>query len=308
MRVRAHRVIAHLRQQWMGALALFLVLTGGVAYAAGSVFSADIVDGEVKAVDIGTSAVRSTDIGNNQVNSADVRDDTSSNGGLGAVDLAVSSVGSSEVEAESLTGDDIGNDQVQSVDVRDDFLADGGLRTEDIAQDTLVSQDIAQDTLTGPDVSDNSLTGADVDESTLGFPGAIKTFAGAVSPGSNPPVGPDYEFRGPTVSVTTTAAQPRITGAASAPLAIGGGSPGLEGAYIGLCWDSTPGAGDPPANFYALSGDDMFTGVDGILRMQSANASIALNPGTYQVGFCVKKPAGDVVTGGNVNGWVMQSG
>jgi hypothetical protein len=106
--------------------------------------------------------------------------------------------------------------------------------------------------------------------------------------------------------MTTTAAQPRITGAASAPLAIGGG-PGLEGAYIGLCWDS-PGAGGPPENFYALSGDDMFTGVDETLRMQSANASITLLPGTYQVGFCVKKPAGNVVQGGDVNGWVMQSG
>ena len=287
MRVPAHRLIAHLRQQWMGALALFLVLTGGVAYAANTVFSADIVDGEVKAADIAIGAVLTPEIGNNQIRSGDIRDDTSVGGGL--------------------TSADIGSDEVQSVDVRDDFLSEGGLRTEDIAQDTLVSQDIAQGTLTGPDVSDDSLTGADVDESTLGFPGAIKTFAGAVSPGSNPPVGPDYVFRGPTVSMTTTAAQPRITGAASAPLAIGGG-PGLEGAYIGLCWDSTPGAGDAPANFFGLSGDDMFTGVDETLRMQSASASIALNPGTYQVGFCVKKPAGNVVMGGTVNGWVMQSG
>ena len=119
MRVRAHRVIAHLRQQWMGALALFLVLTGGVAYAADSVFSADIVDGEVKSADIGTAAVRSTDIGNSQVTSADVRDDTSRNGALGAVDLAASSVGSSEVEDESLTGDDIGNEILDGADIED---------------------------------------------------------------------------------------------------------------------------------------------------------------------------------------------
>ena len=44
MRVRASRVLVHLRRQWMGALALFLVLTGGVAYAADTVFSTDIVN------------------------------------------------------------------------------------------------------------------------------------------------------------------------------------------------------------------------------------------------------------------------
>ena len=63
MRVRASRVLVHLRRQWMGALALFLVLTGGVAYAANTVFSTDIV--------------------NNEVYGSDVRDDTLAYGGLG---------------------------------------------------------------------------------------------------------------------------------------------------------------------------------------------------------------------------------
>ena len=71
------RLLAHLRGQWMGALSLFLVLSGGVAYAANTVFSSDIVNGEVKSVDIA----------NNQVRSADVRDDTLAGGGLTAADL-----------------------------------------------------------------------------------------------------------------------------------------------------------------------------------------------------------------------------
>ena len=83
------RLIAHVRHQWMGALALFLVLTGGVAYAANTVFSSDIA--------------------NNEVYSADVRDDTLADGGLGQVDLKASSVRSSEVGVESLTGADIAN-------------------------------------------------------------------------------------------------------------------------------------------------------------------------------------------------------
>ena len=56
------RLVAQVRRQWMGALALFLVLTGGAAYAANTVSSSDIVD--------------------NQVFSADVRNDTLTEGGL----------------------------------------------------------------------------------------------------------------------------------------------------------------------------------------------------------------------------------
>jgi hypothetical protein len=49
------RLVAHLRGQWMGALALFLVLSGGSAYAlAGhnSVLSDDIKNGQVKPQDL----------------------------------------------------------------------------------------------------------------------------------------------------------------------------------------------------------------------------------------------------------------
>ena len=68
---------AHLRAQWMGALALVLVLAGGTAYAANTVGSDDIINGQVK----------SPDIGSNQVQSADIRDDTLSNGGLTGADI-----------------------------------------------------------------------------------------------------------------------------------------------------------------------------------------------------------------------------
>ena len=76
-----------LLKQWSGVLALFLVLTGGVAYAANTIGSSDII--------------------NNEVYSADVRDDTLTGGGLAHVDLRPGSVGSSEVAANSLRGGDI---------------------------------------------------------------------------------------------------------------------------------------------------------------------------------------------------------
>jgi hypothetical protein len=68
-------VLAHLRAQWMGALALFLVLAGSTAYAANTVFSTDIVDGEVKTADLDQNAVRSNKLATGQVQSIDVKND-----------------------------------------------------------------------------------------------------------------------------------------------------------------------------------------------------------------------------------------
>ncbi len=72
------KFFVHLRAQWMGALALFLVIAGGTAYAANSIGSSDIIDGQVK----------TADIGNNQVRSVDVRDDSLAGGGLTGADIA----------------------------------------------------------------------------------------------------------------------------------------------------------------------------------------------------------------------------
>ena len=56
--LRAHLTYANV----ISTLSLVLVLGGGVAYAANTVFSEDIVDGEVKSVDIGNNQVRSADV------------------------------------------------------------------------------------------------------------------------------------------------------------------------------------------------------------------------------------------------------
>ncbi len=209
---------------------------------------------------------------------------------------------------DSLTTADIG-DQVLSADVRDDFRVDGLSRHRGHRGGCAAERGHREDTLTGPDVSDNILTGADVDESTLGFPGAIKTFAGAVSPGSNPPVGPDYVFRGPTVSVSATAAQPRITLGAglgpachrrrrsglgrrvtSASVGTRRRAPGLADELLCSQWRRHVhrGGRNPP---HAV-GERLHHALPRHL------------PGR----LLREKPAGNVVTGNTVNGWVMQSG
>ena len=139
------RLIALVRAQWAGLLALFLVIAGGTAYAANTIRSSDIVNGEVKSVDIG----------NNQVQSVDVRDDTLTNGGLTDADLGPNAAGLSELNPTAFQADDISptgvfnrfqisNDAIQGNEVQDNVLtgadiANGTLKDEDIAQGTFVN-------------------------------------------------------------------------------------------------------------------------------------------------------------------------
>jgi hypothetical protein len=116
------RLIALVRAQWAGLLALFLVIAGGTAYAANTIGSTDIINGQVKSVDIGT----------NEVTSADVRDDTLANGGLAPVDLRPGAVGTSEVADNALRGADIATGAVSSTKV-----ADESLTGSDVAESTL---------------------------------------------------------------------------------------------------------------------------------------------------------------------------
>lgn len=83
-------------------LALTLALGTGGAYAAGSVFSADIADGEVKNADLAPQAV-----GNSKIYPSSVTSSKILNGGVGLDDLAADSVNGGKVAPNSLTGADV---------------------------------------------------------------------------------------------------------------------------------------------------------------------------------------------------------
>ena len=55
------KLLVHLRGHWMGALARFLALTGGVAYAANAMFSEDIIDGGIWSADVYSLSGRGID-------------------------------------------------------------------------------------------------------------------------------------------------------------------------------------------------------------------------------------------------------
>jgi hypothetical protein len=92
--IRTHLTYANV----ISSLCLVLILGGGAAYAANTIGSSDIIDGQVK----------TADIGNNQVFSADVRNDTLANGGLTSADIAPGEVKTSDIGNFAVTNDQIG--------------------------------------------------------------------------------------------------------------------------------------------------------------------------------------------------------
>lgn len=122
--------------------ALVLALGTGTAYAANTVFSTDIVDGEVKNADLATNAVNTGKI---------------INGGVWAQDVQVDSLTGAQVQDESLTSAELGTNSVNATEIADDSI-DGG----ELINDSIGSTDLAAGSVGTSEVSDGSLTGADV--------------------------------------------------------------------------------------------------------------------------------------------------
>ena len=58
----------------MGALALFLVIAGGTAYAADTIGSSDVIDNSLASVDLKNNQVRSADVQSEGLTGADIAD------------------------------------------------------------------------------------------------------------------------------------------------------------------------------------------------------------------------------------------
>jgi hypothetical protein len=149
-------------------LALFIALSMGTAYAADTIFSTDIVDGEVKTADLADNGVTTQKIGNNQVYTFDVRDDTQNNGGLTAADLQADSVTSSEILDATITSADVldgsltGTDVASSSLTGSDILA-GSIGTSDLATSSITGSLIASSAVTTSDIANRTVNMDDID-------------------------------------------------------------------------------------------------------------------------------------------------
>jgi hypothetical protein len=138
----------------VATLALVIAVAGGTAYAANTVFSSDIVNGEVKSVDIGTGQVRKPDIGAGQVDSAKVADGT-----LNGSDVADQGLNGIDILDTSITSLDLATNSVGSEEI-----LDGAVGTNEVAGSAINSFHLGTNSVGSSEVADGFLRGVDVGE------------------------------------------------------------------------------------------------------------------------------------------------
>ena len=163
----------HLRSNIVGYLALFVALSGtAVALpATDTVFSDDIVDGEVRTEDISDT---------NGVRSADIRDDDQNGGGLTAIDLGGDSVGRSEIAT-----DGVGSPEIELDAVRQPEIVTDGVGSPEIKADSVAASEIATDGVGGPEIELEAVGKPEIATDAVG---ALEIAENAVG---GPEIGPD---------------------------------------------------------------------------------------------------------------------
>jgi len=94
------RITNYARQHHLALVALFFALGGGAAWAADTIGSADIIDGEVSSADLRDGGVKAVDIGANQVRTSEV-----ANNAVGDPESAL--IADDEIVDGSVDGQDV---------------------------------------------------------------------------------------------------------------------------------------------------------------------------------------------------------
>jgi hypothetical protein len=136
----------------MSTLAVFLVLAGGTALAAGlpkgSVNSASVKNGSLRSADLADRrAVRGVDVADGSLTAADLGDRS-----LGGRDLADGSVSGEDLARGTVGGVDFGTKAIGLSD-----LGPGAVDRAKVADGGLAGTDVGTLTVTGPDILESSL-------------------------------------------------------------------------------------------------------------------------------------------------------
>ena len=161
----------HLRSNIVGYVALFFALSSS-ALAANTVFSEDIVNGEVKTADLATVAVTGPKIRADAVSNAKLADDavtrteildggvTSAelfDGDVANADLADGAVGTTKVQDGAVTSAKVLDDTLTATDI-----ATNGVNSAEIATDAVAATEIQNDSIDAGEVVDFGLSNQDV--------------------------------------------------------------------------------------------------------------------------------------------------
>jgi hypothetical protein len=257
-RIRSHLTYANV----MATIAVFFVLSGGTAVAlngANTVFSDDIVNGEVKNADIGSNAVGSGKI---------------VDGGVGSPDILDQSVQGTDILDGTVTNNDLRKNAVSS-----GKIIDGQVLTEDVGGSAV----------TGDKVQDGALTGADVVESSLGIvPTAQVGIIGGVGRHTGDafcnPEGPYIDCAITSINLPTTA-RVLVIGQVAA-----GAESGSDGGHADCKLVTNTGdVGGTRIDFFLESHSDRdatgFTGVTGVLAPGAHDFAVDCEEATGGVDF-----------------------
>ena len=156
----------------MSSLAVFLVVSGGLAIAAqpNSVISGDIVDGEVKNPDLAPNSVGTGKVIDNSLSGADI-----AAGAIGSSEIAAGAVGSQAlangavgsqalangaVGSEALANGAVGSGKLAAGAVGSQALASGAVGSGKIADRAVLSEKIALGTIQDANIALATITGS----------------------------------------------------------------------------------------------------------------------------------------------------
>jgi hypothetical protein len=141
----------YLKDNLVGFLALFVALGGTGAYAANTIRSSDIVDGEILSADVKDQSLTTFDV--STFLGVDVVDGT-----LTGADVSdTSSLGSAEIGEEGLLFNN-------TLNVND--IGSQSVGADEVANNSLLSSDIASQAVGSDEVTNNSLNDEDISQST----------------------------------------------------------------------------------------------------------------------------------------------